>query len=56
MSMFKMAALQQYFKPVADPGKNLTGALHSNFERGGCSGRGRHESWIYAMMLLSKTQ
>ena len=23
----------------ADPGENLTGALHSNFERGGCGGR-----------------
>ena len=23
-----------------DPGENLTGALHSNFERGGCGGRG----------------
>ena len=25
---------------VADPGENLTGALHSNFGRGGCGGRG----------------
>ena len=25
---------------VADPGENLAGALHSNFERGGCGGRG----------------
>ena len=25
--------------PVADPGENLTDALHSNFERGGCGGR-----------------
>ena len=25
---------------VADPGKDLTGALHSNFGRGGCGGRG----------------
>ena len=25
---------------VADPGENLTGALLSNFERGGCGGRG----------------
>ena len=25
---------------VADPGKNLTGALQSNFGRGGCGGRG----------------
>ena len=25
---------------VADPGENLTGALHSKFERGGCGGRG----------------
>ena len=42
--------------PVADPGENLTGALHSNFGRGGCGGRGLHESWMYAMMLLSRTQ
>ena len=26
--------------PVADPGENLTGALHSNFGLGGCGGRG----------------
>ena len=26
--------------PVADPGENLTGALHSNFGRGGCGGCG----------------
>ena len=25
--------------PVADPGKNLTGDLHSNFGRCGCGGR-----------------
>ena len=25
---------------VADPGENLTGALHSRFGRGGCGGRG----------------
>ena len=25
---------------VADPGENLTGALHSNFGRGGRGGRG----------------
>ena len=25
---------------VADPGENLTRALHTNFERGGCGGRG----------------
>ena len=25
---------------VADPGENLTGALHSNFGRVGCGGRG----------------
>ena len=25
---------------VADPGTNLTGALHSNFGRGGCGGHG----------------
>ena len=42
--------------PVADPGENLTGALHSNFGRGECGGRGWHGSWIYAMMLLSETQ
>ena len=41
---------------VADPGENLTGALHSKFGRGGCRGRGLHGHWIYAMMLLSKTQ
>ena len=41
---------------MADPGENLTGALHSNFGRGGCGGRSQHESWIYAMMLLSQTQ
>ena len=41
---------------MADPGENLTGAIHSNFGRGECGGRGWHESWIYAMMLLSKTQ
>ena len=41
---------------VADPGENLTGALHSNIECGGCGRRGLHRSWIYAMMLLSKTQ
>ena len=23
---------------MADPGENLTGALHSNFGRGGCGG------------------
>ena len=27
-------------KTVADPGENLTWTLHSNFERGGCGGRG----------------
>ena len=27
-------------KAVTDPGENLTGALHSNFGRGGCNGRG----------------
>ena len=37
---------------VADPGENPTEALHFNFGRGG---RGLHGSWIYAMMLLSKT-
>ena len=26
--------------PVADPGENLTGALHSNFGHCGCGGRG----------------
>ena len=26
--------------PVADPGENLTGALHSKFGHGGCGGRG----------------
>ena len=41
---------------MADTGDNLTGALYSNFGCGGCGGRGLHESWIYAMMLLSKTQ
>ena len=41
---------------VADLSENLTGALHSSFGRGGCDGRGFHGSWIYAMMLLSKTQ
>ena len=41
---------------VADPGENLTGALHSNFGRGGYGGRGLQGSWIYAMMLLIKTQ
>ena len=41
---------------VADPGVNLTRALHSNFGRYGYGGRGWHGSWIYAMMLLSKTQ
>ena len=30
---------------VADPSENLTGALHSNFGRGG---RGYHENWIDA--------
>ena len=25
---------------VVDPGENLTGALHANFGRGGCGGRG----------------
>ena len=40
-------------KAVADPGENLTGSLHSRFWRGGRGGRG---SWIYAMILLSKTQ
>ena len=29
---------------VADLGENLTGALHSNFRRGGCGGRGLHGS------------
>ena len=24
------------YNTVADPGENLTGALHSNFGRGGC--------------------
>ena len=42
------------YYPVADPGKNLTGAPHSNFGRGGCGRRGEQGSWIYAMMLLSK--
>ena len=27
-------------RPVTDPGKNLTGALHPNFGCGGCGGRG----------------
>ena len=27
-------------RAMVDPGENLTGALHSNFERGGCGGRG----------------
>ena len=27
-----------YKVAVADPGENLTGALHSNFWRGGCGG------------------
>ena len=44
------------FIPVADPGENLAGALHSNFGRDGCGGCGWHGRWIYAMMLLSKTQ
>ena len=43
-------------RSVADPGENLTEALHSNFGLGGCGGRGWYESWIYAIMLLSKTQ
>ena len=30
----------QIINTVADPGENLTGALHSNFGRGGCDGRG----------------
>ena len=49
-------ALRKFYLSVADPGENLTGALHSNFGRGGRGGRGLHGSWIYAMMLLSKTQ
>ena len=35
---------------MADPGENLTGALHSNFGGGGCGGRGLHESWICAII------
>ena len=51
-----MTAFFKSWGSLVDPGENLTGALHSNFVRGGCDGRGWHESWIYAMMLLSKTQ
>ena len=29
-----------YTLTVADPGENLTGALHSNFEHSGCGGHG----------------
>ena len=45
--------LSVYMSSVADPGENLTGALHSNFGHSRC---GDHESWIYVMMLLGKTQ
>ena len=31
-----LAANERGSQPVADPGENLTGALHSNFECGGC--------------------
>ena len=34
------AGLPSQWVTMADPGKNLTGALHSNFGRGGCGGRG----------------
>ena len=36
----KEEELQMHDFPVADPGENLTGALHSNFGRGGCGGLG----------------
>ena len=29
-----------YIDSLADPGENLTGALHSNFGSNGCGGRG----------------
>ena len=34
------AFLPSSTSPVADPGENLRGALHSNFGRDGCGGRG----------------
>ena len=38
--IWPMAPILDTFGAVADPGENLTGALHSNFGRGMCGGGG----------------